>query len=240
MGADGIYLTSFGAAPPHYTHIEDVHVYGCGGVGIYFNDGVVRNSTAVNCLSLGIYGRGSFDSVIEGCTAAQNAVGLRILQGVIRNCSATDNSAEGMVAGYGTITGCSAVRNHVGIYGEFALVTDCQVHGNIDVGIFTRGGVVKGNSVTAHSVVLASRGITCDSSGARIEGNNISFYAAGIKATGPNNLIIGNSFRSCTAAMDTVGGNRVGTLVVGAFSAAIAGNTGGGLGTADPMANIVY
>jgi hypothetical protein len=241
MGYRGIDLATFGVYPPHHTSVERISISNCTDLGMYFNDGVIRDCRVVECGSFGIYGHALHDSVVEGCVSEKNVhIGIRISQGVVRNCAVMGTAGKGIMLGYGTITGCSAVQNEVGIYSEFGLVADCSAQGNTDVGIFTHGGVVRGNSITSHFAVLASAGVSCSGSGARIEGNNISFYSAGIKATAANNLIVGNSFRSCNAAMDTAAGNRVGQLVTGAFSAAIVGNTGGGLGITDPYANIVY
>lgn len=237
----GVNLSSGSSTVAAAHRVEDLVVQDCAADGIAISDGSVRNChVARNETGISV---GSVASIVENCTANDNrSIGIWVGNGTVRNCSASGN-VTGIRLASGTISQCTANANSTGLYSEAGSVIDSVAHGNTSVGIFVIGScLVRGNTVSADQLANNTTGIQASGSviGARIEGNAISRMATGIVCTTSNNLIIQNSFRGCTRAIDAVSGNRVGTLLVGNISPAILGNNGGGLGTTDPFANIVH
>jgi len=100
--------------------------------------------------------------------------------------------------------------------------------------------VIRGNRIASSTLDSGSIGISISNAGSHVAGNAILRQSTAVKVTGPKNFIVGNSISACSTAFNTVAGNRVGAIVVGTSSAAINGNSGGGLGTTDPSANVLY
>ncbi len=236
MGDNGVTLFAINASGC-LVEISQVTVSECLGSGIRSPGGIVRD-----CLLIG-----------------NDSSGISVLNGaaLVENCMAYSNRLGGITAAGGVISRCHVGKspNFYGIQITSGLVVDCSV-ANCREGITTINGDVShcrvtdctfegitlnyDSRATGNTVDGTGIGIRIVGSGSRAENNNIVNQTTGVSSSDPNNLIIGNSFRGCTTALNTVAGNRVGTLLTGTSAAAINGNTGGGLGTSDPYANVIY
>ena len=243
MDSSGVYLVSFSPGQAQQHAVELVDISACTNSGIYVNDARITECRVHGCGAIGIYTFAPFDSTVDRCSAGGcGTTGVRVVQGTVSNTTASNNTTR-IYVDQGCVTSCAARNNATGIVLGFGVASGCACEGNTSVGIDLLGNsLATGNTVGSASIAVAGTvGIRSSAnSGARIEGNNLLRMGTGIAASSTNNLIIGNSFRACTAALNTAAGNRVGTLVTGTSSAAINGNAGGGLGTTDPFANIVY
>jgi hypothetical protein len=242
MGSYGMYIPESGTLPQNVV-IEDVVVRNCGSAGIQAGSGIFRNCQSDRNGSIGIFITGFADSIIENCTANGNGSdGINAGHGNITSSSAKGNTGTGISLNSGTIRHCTAAENAVEIINYIGSVLDSTVANNTTTGIRVNGDcLVRGNSVTANTVRENTIGIQVqNTNGARIENNQIVRMTAGINTLTSDNLIVGNSLRGCTNAVNVAANNRVGTIVTGTASPAILGNSGGGLGTTDPLANIIY
>jgi hypothetical protein len=242
MGDDGLYFAIFNPTAAQNIAIERLIIRRCDGKGAYFNDGTARDCQFMENTGTGLYCLAWFDSIVEGCTATGNGdSGIWISRGTVRGCSVKDNPNTGITNYQGVVEHSAVFGSTTGISGEATLVSDCSVT-DCTTGIRVAGkSVVRNNAVSAFALTPGSVGIRVDlESGGRVEGNNIMRHALGIVCSTPNNLLVGNSFTSCTNAINAVAGNRVGAILAGTYSPAINGNSGGGLGFTDPNANILY
>ena len=220
---------------------EDLVISGCGGSGIFAGNALVRNCAVSQCTNLGIFLQGQAGSLVEGCAASGNSDGIIVANGIISRCSAVGNTDIGLSVGNsGSIRDCHVEGSVIGVNGANLSVTGCTIR-NCSTGISVNISCqLTGNLIVADTLRAGSTGISFGFSGHRVEQNTIFRMATGIRGTGAGSLIVGNSFRDTTSALNVVAGNRVGALLTGASSGAINGNTGGGLGTTDPNANLIY
>ena len=242
MGAYGIYLASVSITPKQQT-IDHVSVRNCGYDGIEFSDGVISDCQVTGNNGIGIFIYRTHATVVERCTASGNtSYGIEMFVGSMRDCSATGNGGTGLYCSMGTITGCFSSKNDVGFGGDGINISNCTAYDNTTTGISVGGNaLVKNNTATADAIVAGTVGIQVSNwNGTRVEGNNIVRYSTGIKVNTANNMIVSNTFDNCTNAIDAIANNRIGAILTGTASAAITGNTGGGLGITDPFANIRY
>lgn len=195
------------------------------GIGIDINGGIIRNCQA-NTNQAGIF------AIPFAC--------------VVENCTASENVEYGIYARTGTIKDSTLQYNGTGIYLYIGVIADntIEVADAGQVGIDATGGVyVHNNVVSDESMTAGTIGIQIladGTAGARVRDNTITRVGTGIKVNTSNTLVVGNTFRGCTTAVTCVAGCRVGVLVTGTSSPALNGNSGGGLGTSDPYANIIY
>lgn len=242
MGGEGVL---FGISANYHQDIvvENLVVTDCGATGISIGSGTIRNCIANRNGLIGIDVISDMDSIVENCAANDNAnSGIKVRVGTVRGCSASNNATRGFSLTTGTITQCTAVGNGIGFECGATTITDSVARNNPIGIVAATNSIVRGNNVSQTTVAADTIGIyvPLGSSGALIEGNMIQRMATAISCQGTNNLVIRNSFRGCTTAINAVAGNRVGLLISGTSSPAINGNSGGGLGTTDPNANILY
>ncbi len=232
-----------GFSPIAYDNVfENLTITGCKGYGIHASNGMVRNCVISECTYKGIILTGVVASVVESCTVNNNAGGgISINNGIVSRCSAVKNPGTGVSIGNsGIVRDCHVEGSTTGINGANLTVTGCAVY-DCTTGISSNiASLITGNNILSETLAAGSLGIYCGYSGTRLEHNNVVNMATGMKIVAGGNLIIGNSFRGNTTALNAAAGNRVGTLLTGTSSAAINGNSGGGLGTADPAANVIY
>lgn len=250
--------------------VRNGSVSGMGASGVnlfYVNAGSCQDALEAMTIShCGQTGAVLPNSRVRNCMFHKNASGLTIFNGggaVVENCVASENTSNGLYVERGIVSHCyvnntTATIGNIGIFVSDGGVHDCVVR-NYTYGVSASGASVHRCNVrettsaaltisdhcfVAENILINSgtgTGITCYGTGNRIERNNITHHTTGIRAdAGANNLIVGNSFRGCTTALNTAAGNRVGPLLTGTSSPAINGNTGGGLGTTDPNANLIY
>ncbi len=247
MGGNGVSLLA--AVPSNFTNlnglvIEDLVIKSCDS-GISTDSGIVRNCVISDCDAWGIYGFGwtSGDVLVDGCVASNNTLdGISVGNGTVRGCLSRSNGSNGISVGNtGIIQSCHSEDNQWGYGGSRYHLIDSVAQDNALGGVYTNdASVMRGNRIHSTTLAAGTIGIKIANSGSRLEGNNVVRQSLAIKSTGANNFIVGNSISSCPTAIDAVAGNRVGTIVVGTSSPAINGNSGGGLGTTDPYANILY
>lgn len=187
------------------------------------------------------------NSVLTGCVADLNS-GFGFIGSyadLYTNCRAGYNTKSGFSAGVlVTIDGCTAVQNkQLGITASaMATVRNCNVSSNSLQGIkvLERSSII-GNQLRSNGITGPYTAIWCTGDYNHVEGNVANGNGFGIFVAGTNNTIVrnvcsnSNSFNYSISA-----GNRVGTVTPGTTNAAIAGNSGGGLGTTDPNANFAY
>ena len=220
---------------------DGLKVSNCALFGIYAYDGIARDCQVSGC-STGLRFVADFPSLAEGCcVAACTFLGLSVTNGTIAGCAASDIDGTGISIGNtGVISDCSAEGCDAGFGGSYYTITGCTARNNT-YGIYTNArATIVGNTVTSASLTTGTVGISAGLDGTRIERNNITFQAIGIRVNDPGNFVASNTIRSCPTAVNAVANNRVGALIIGALSPAINGNSGGGLGTTDPYANIIY
>lgn len=244
MGGDGINLTT-NTGTPRNTTLESINVTNCVGDGVDMYSGIVRDCNFSNNTGRGLIADAAdFDTIVERCTAGDNTGGgIHVYRGSILNAAASYNGGVSLYAVRGLIKDCTVREGADGVSVQSGSVIDCHIHNcsgdSIEAYI---GSSVIGNSISATTAGTGLNAILLSSNatGVRVERNNISNMARGIRAISAGNIIVGNTFSQTTTAMTVAAGNRVGTLLTGTSSAAINGNSGGGLGTTDPHANIVY
>lgn len=237
MGREGVYAP----ATARDNVFEHLVISGGGRAGIWAGNAIVRDCAVSQCTGIGIFLQGQSGSSVEGCVASGNTDGIIVFNGLISRSSAIGNTNMGLSVGNsGSIRDCHVEGSVTGVNGANLSVTGCTIRNCTDGISVNIACQISGNLIVASPLATGTTGIRIGNSGHRVEGNNIFRMAIGIRATGAGNLILGNSFRETTTALNVVAGNRVGTLLTGTSSAAINGNTGGGLGTTDPNANLIY
>lgn len=219
--------------------LEQVTISDCKARGALLPNSRVREcSFNRNNIGLGIANGGG--AIVENCTASENGTaGFDCESAIISRCSVVAANADfpGITVNEGAVVDCRVTGGSTGIQAYGSSVRHCLIRDCAKVGLVLSG---RGAEARNNLVIGTVTGISCFYDGIQVERNNLIGQTTGIKADGANNLIVGNIFRSCTKAMLIPAGNRVGTLLTGAFSAAIDGNSGGGLGTTDPNANLLY
>ena len=173
----------------------------------------------------------SFVTLLD-CTASRGNIGISVQSACnVLRCSATRNTVDGIEAGSGsTIADCIAGTNSfTGIATDTgSTVRNCTTRANGGIGIsFGPSCHVTGNTCDANN-----RGISTNSNGSLIDGNNCtSNPAGGYNITGNNNLFIRNSAHGNTPNF-SIGIQAAGSIV---------DMTGGGTITStSPWANFSY
>lgn len=150
------------------------------------------------------------NAIVERCTASNNADGIAIDSGVIRDCLANANAQNGLsVASRGTVTRCNATANGIS-------------------GITTQSrSSIRNNHTTSN----AQAGILVTGSFNMVQDNTSSFDGIGIGVTSSSNTIFRNVVTfATTSSYDIAGSNTTGPII---------NTTGGGTVTsAQPFANI--
>ena len=244
MGGDGINLRT-NTGTPRNTTLENINVTFCVGDGVDMYSGIVRDCNFAKNTGRGLLADApDFDTIVDRCTAGDNTGGgIHVYRGSILNSAASYNSGTSLFVLRGLIKDCTVRDGQDGVSVQNGSVIGCHIHNcsgdSIEAYI---GSSVIGNSISATTVGTGINAIVLPSNatGVRVEGNNISNMDRGVRAFSAGNLIIGNTFSQVNTAMFVAAGNRVGTLLTGTSSGAILGNSGGGLGTTDPHANIIY
>ncbi len=244
MGSDGIELWALGAdgSQAWGLEVEGVTISGCVGAGMRMVPGRVRDCQ-FDENGAGLYIYGESPSVVQGSSATGNtSYGLSVGNGVLADCSARSNGAIGISMGNaGVVRDCHSEANQWGFGVVNTTISGCTAYNNSAGGISSNArSTIVGNYIVSTTLVPGSIGISLGYDACRVEDNNIVTQATAIRAATGNNLIVGNTFRYCTTAVNAAAGNRIGTIVIGSSSAAVNGNSGGGMGTTDPYANIIY
>lgn len=222
--------------------IEDVVVERASSNGASITGGIIRNCQFIQNGG-GVWCDGFNDVLIENSVAIRNgSAGFSIKRGTIKNCSASYNDGAGAIVSTGLVSEFMSDSNTHGVMIESGSVLDSVCSNSSNIGILASGEcLIRGNSITNPTFVANTIGIKIqNTNGAKVQDNQITRMATGISSLTTSHYIVSNTLRGCTTAMNVAAGSRVGTIVTGTSSAAINGNSGGGLGTTDPFANILY
>ncbi|HEX8877065.1 MAG TPA: hypothetical protein VF777_09975 [Phycisphaerales bacterium] len=245
MGEHGVDLLAVSNSNANGHLVENVHVQTCE-TGIRIDSGIVRNCTASQCEFTGISAHAwdAGGALIESCVSSKNGGdGIGMGNGTVRASVARDCQSTGIrIGNTGLIESCHSEGNSDWGFGgvNYQLINSTAID-NAMGGAYTNQTVVmRGNTISSETAVSGSIGILVANSGSVLEGNTIVRQSTAFRVTGANNFVAGNRISGCPKAMDAAAGNRIGAIVVGAASPAINGSSGGGLGTTDPLANILY
>lgn len=262
-GVAAVNNGAWGMVVPPESIVESCAVRGNGGGGMVMHDGVTATrctasgngtigfqcygaATITDCVTTGNAGWGMLvgaGSVVRGCAATNNDhYGIEVSNlvqttgGVVERCSAIGNGDIGIIVGYGSlVSGCTAADNgNDGILVTTGgSVSGCTVFSNTGNGIHMQSDcVVTDNQVRGHSGA-GKAGIYGWSSACRIEGNNVTGNAYGIRVTGTDNFIARNTAR----------GNASGNYSVAAGNelAPVVSNPGANtFSTMTPWSNVAY
>ncbi|MEL6329150.1 MAG: NosD domain-containing protein [Planctomycetota bacterium] len=192
-------------------------------------------------------------SIASGCVATENGRGFDLALGSIaEDCVASDNQGDGFELSSDSTIVDSVARNNgrfgIGLSSD-SVVERCNISGNDAAGI--RAGfdcsilnnIIYRNKNSAAPGTPVTAGIQLIGQSNRVEGNRLLDNDVGIRATDSFNLIISNTFRTHIAAFDLINTtNTVGTIVSATQIPSFTGNTAAssGVGTTDPMANLIY
>lgn len=242
MGRDGIAISPSSTSGARHQRIERVSVEYSGQMGIRIANGIIRDCNSSYNGSSGIYVAGNYDSLVLDSVVHNNGSnGMTIIRGSVKNCRASFNAGSGINVTHGVVSECAANNNETGIFSSRAIVESCVVRDNTVGIIGTSAAYVHHNSIDNSQLVVGSFGIqVMNEAGCRVENNTIQRAETGIRCFTAGNYVVSNTLRSCTTAVNAIAGNRIGTILTGTSSGAINGNSGGGLGTTDPYANILY
>ncbi|MBY0262126.1 MAG: right-handed parallel beta-helix repeat-containing protein [Phycisphaerales bacterium] len=239
FGGDGLDLGVIQPPAPQGVRLDNLQCNDNGGYGAKAGD-----CNATGCTFQGNQSTGLFISSLNGASMVHACVfngnggdGLDTSDASVTASTAAGNGGTGFSVGTGSISGCTASDNATGISVGPGTITGCTAFNNT-IGLSVNG-MAKDNTVHRSTATAGSVGIVCNIR-AHIEGNAIRSCAIGVQAVQPNSLIVGNSFAGCTSAVSVVSGNRLGTLMTGNSSTGFTGNSGGGLGTTDPFANVIH
>ncbi len=247
MGEHGVDLLGLGNGNANANGhlVENVHVQTCE-TGIRIDSGIVRNCTASQCEFTGITAHAwvAGGALIESCVSSKNGSdGISMGNGTVRASVARDCQSTGIrVGNTGLIESCHSENNAEWGYGgaNYQLINSTAID-NTEGGAYSNStSVMRGNIISSNTAVSGSIGLSVANSGSVVEGNTIVRQSTAIRVNGANNFVAGNRISGCPKAMDAAANNRIGAIVVGTSSPAINGSSGGGLGTSDPMANILY
>lgn len=226
--------------------VDRIRAIGNGDTGIYGgNVSIVTNCTALRNAQIGIY---VFQgSTVTDCVAGENgASGFRAnVACIFSRCSAWDNGDNGFLSTSNSckVIDCIATANtNAGISMVISCtVTDCTVTNNgIDGIVCTSRGYIARNSCANNGTGAGIRVIGSDT---RIEENNCTSAAFGIRVTSSGCIILRNSCASNGVNWDIAANNFYGPIIdrTTALTASVNGNGAGStLGSSDANANYSY
>lgn len=228
----------------------------------------IVNGSVTGWGEYGINGQSVGAGRLCGVVATFNTLdGMRLSGGTISDCVARQNTGMGIRgSGSTAISHCDATSNGSdGIFtGSYCTVTDCLANNNGGIGISaTAGTQIRNCSSGANALDGILCGVGCTVSGNTCDGNGTgASLNAGIRATGPDNLIEGNNCTrgdrgiqldgaGCFVTHNVCSGNTINWNVAGGnvcyvinavLSPAFAGISGGlsPAGSSDPNVNFSY
>lgn len=203
-------------------------VSGAAGTGLRISGSSMVSDCVVSGCGIGIdLGSGS---TARSCSVASSAgVGITSSDGVnIESCTVVFSGTDGISMGWGSrARGClvnSNGRDGI-VFGSY-----CTIEGNHLRGNGSGAGITTGAALHAKT----------GSASSRIAGNFCTQGDRGLWIQGTTHTVVNNDASANAINYVIDAGNRVGTIVLPAASVAISGNSGGGSGTTDPMANLAH
>lgn len=236
------------------------------GVYVEYHGRIVNTNAASNGQwGIGIIRFGS----AEGCVLTSNGQGGLYAQGgIVRGCSARDNTNYGFNGSSSHFEECIASYNNgTGIYANGgSTVNRCLSSSNFSHGIDGGGGVqvldsklqynhgdgirlaldgntIRGNTCILNATSIDGAGIHMLTTDSVIEGNRVTGTDRGIDIDGSGNVIIGNWCTGNTINWQFAVNNIYGPIVdrSAAATGAVNGNAAAStMGSADPHANVTY
>lgn len=228
-GGRGVYGAYAGRS-----RFEGLTITENGGLGLSCGDG----STVVNCMLSQNAGGGlyvSFGTVV-GCTAIGNTGdGFSGAGATVRDCAASYNTESGFHLQSATLHNCQASSNGIG----FELYSGCVLSDSTANYNATDGIKAEYNNTIRNCEALSNgdaswntgAGIRLTGANNRVEGNSASHNDTGIDADAAGNIIITNSAADNTTNYSFVSGNTYGPIVTG-------GN--GAISSTSPWANFAF
>jgi hypothetical protein len=205
---------------------------------------LVRDSTVTGPPGAGI--STGTDSLVVRCVVARSEY-EGILVGdrsTVTDCTVYQNAGEGIKAFEScVISGCTVRANALGISaGSECTIRGCTVTTNQDDGIRVSADcLVAENHCYGNSNGGIAAGIRATGRENVIDSNNLAANDLGLRVTGLENLIIRNTASGNSTNYVIAATNKVGVIVAAPNSAAISGSTGGaGVGTTNAWANLSY
>jgi hypothetical protein len=232
--------------------------------GIYLYNVTVKNGAVTGFATSGIDLSSVWGAHVQNIMTSTNGVGIKLFEGLAEGCDAMSNT-HGFVAviGSSTFLHCTASGSAVNGFDSAgnSVFEGCTASANTSIGFNI------GNNSTIRSCVAVSngtQGIVCgsyctvlgnqvrysgpgyagiwaQSGDSDIDGNDLTGNGYGVYASGTGSLIVRNRCNGNTTDFYVLPGNRVGQIITpGTNAATINGSSGGGLGTTDPYANLIY
>jgi hypothetical protein len=240
FGLDGIDLAGSAVTWPQSAVIEDIQSTDNADHGIRINDGQVRDCIVLKNGDKGLVAIANHSTFVRGITARDNSTGgIYAVLARIQDCVAEANGVTGIhVDNRGDVISCTSNGNSTGFYIGSGSLRDSTAINNSAAGVYMTG-LCENNSFRNEGA-LGTIGIRINGTPRTIvKGNQIVGFATGVDAADSNDLIVSNYFTSCTNAINTHSSLRAGTII-NATTSNVTGNSGGGLGTIDPYANIIH
>jgi parallel beta-helix repeat protein len=225
--------------------VRDCAVYGSGDTAFSGTSTVFENCSAQNAAAYGFYAYAG--CTLRNCSATLGGIGFYAeARTKFISCTATTCISSGFVTTSDvTVENCTA--SSCGVFGfsvgDRSIVRECLASGNaLDGIVLTSKCIALGNSASDNGPLAGNTaaGIRIGGTDCRVETNHLTGNDLGIRADGAGNLIIRNHASGNGTNFSGIAGNTWGTIVPTSSSGAVSGNTGGGLGTTDPAANLVY
>ncbi len=209
----------------------------------------VAGATLINCNVKSSAGYGFYiwsASSLTNCAATDCGTGFYSdVAANLNGCTARKSTGSGFALGTDSVVAnCLASEN--GVYGfklvDRGVISNSTASANALDGIIVGSRcLVTGNTCSSNGVgANIGAGIKLAGADARAEGNNVSSNDIGIRADTAGNFIVRNTASGNSTNFSGVAGNAWGTILSAASAGAVAGNTGGGLGSTDPLANFAY
>ncbi|MBU6412609.1 MAG: right-handed parallel beta-helix repeat-containing protein [Planctomycetes bacterium] len=240
FGLDGIDLTGSVMTWPQSVVIENVQSTDNSDHGIRINDGQVRDCIVLKNRDKGLVAIANHSTFVRGVTARDNGTGgIYTVLARIQDCVAEANGVTGIhVDNRGDVISCTSNGNTTGFYIGSGSLRDSTAINNSSAGVFMTG--LCENNLFRNEASLGNFGIRINGAARTVvKGNQVVGFTSGIDGAYSSDLIFSNYFTSCTTAISGLPNLRVGTIN-NATLTPVSGNSGGGLGTTDPYANIIH
>ncbi len=240
FGLDGIDVAGSVTTWPQSAVIEGVQSTDNADHGIRINDGQVRDCIVLKNGDKGLVAIANQSTVVRGVTARENGSGgIYTVLARIQDCVAEANGVTGIhVDNRGDVISCTSNGNSTGFYVGSGSLRDSTAINNSAAGVYMTG-LCENNSFRNEGA-LGTFGIRINGTPRTlVKGNQIVGFTTGVDGADATDLIISNYFTSCTTAISGSPNLRAGTII-NATLTPVSGNSGGGLGTTDPFANIIH
>ena len=151
----------------------------------------IRNGTVVRMTGTGFDAQTG--ALLEDVHANNNQTGI-LVRGTLRNCSARDNTSDGVDAYYSTVSDCFTQTNQVGFYLDASRLSNCAAEFNTTGILMFEASSVQDCAVRGGTTGIYVSGSSASSGGSTVRRNTIqSAGGDGIYVPGWNSYIEGNT-----------------------------------------------